>query len=61
MMAQGPVVWHQVAIDPIHLQSTRITNQPEQEAPIDVPQFKFKREPLLPSDYFWQFPGCFWS
>ena len=44
MIARSPVVWNQV--DPILVQST--TNQPEQ-APRDVPQYKFTQEPILPS------------
>ena len=48
MIAQGPVVRHQLTADPILVQSTRVTN-PEQKAPIDVPQYKRSQEPMLPS------------
>ena len=44
MMARGPVVWHQMAVDPILVQNTGITNQPVHESPIDVPQLKFSRD-----------------
>ena len=49
MMARGPVVRHKVAVETVLLQNTRITNQLEQESPIDLPQFKLSREPMLPS------------
>ena len=29
MLTRGPVVRHQVAVDPILVQNTRITNQPD--------------------------------
>ena len=48
-MPRGPVVRHQVAVEPILLQKTRIANQPEQESPTHVSQFKLTREPMLPS------------
>ena len=49
MIARGPVVRHQV--DPILVQSTRTTDQPEQ-APIYFPQYKLTQEPMLPSVSF---------
>ena len=49
MMARGPVVRHQVAVDPIQVQSTRIAKQPEQKAPRELPQYKITKEPMLPS------------
>ena len=49
MTARGPVVRHQVAVDPVIVQNTRIINQPEQEWPIYVHQLKLSREPMLPS------------
>ena len=69
MLARGPVARQQVAVDPVLVQNTRITNLPEQESPIDVPQFKLAREPMFHSVsasvvvsvlVFWRFWTYFW-
>ena len=60
MLVRGHVVWHQVVVDPILVQNTRITNQAEQESPIfstifDVSSVIFRRFP----SYFWRFFSFF--